>query len=72
MEYENYAERIKPLFNFKSYKKLKADMKEVFRISVKKGERQLTRKQRLNSLSLTTKDVIFPTEYYPFLLNIYL
>ena len=38
MEYENFAERIKPLNNFKTYKKLKADSKDVVRISVKKGE----------------------------------
>ena len=36
MEYENYAERIKPLFNFNTYKKPKADVKDVVRISVKK------------------------------------
>ena len=38
MEYENYAERIKPLFNFNTYRKPKADIKDVVRISVKKGE----------------------------------
>ena len=38
MDYENYAERIKPLVDFKTYKKPKADIKDVVRISVKKGE----------------------------------
>ena len=38
MDYENYAERIKPLIDFKTYKKPKADVKDVVRISVKKGE----------------------------------
>ena len=38
MEYEKYSERIKPLFDFKTYKKPKPDMKDVVRISVKKGE----------------------------------
>ena len=38
MDYENYAERIKPLFDFDTYKKSKLDTKEVVRISVKKGE----------------------------------
>ena len=38
MEFENYAERIKPLFDFASYQKPKADVKDVVRISVKKGE----------------------------------
>ena len=37
MDYENYAKRIKPLIDFKTYKKPKADIKDV-RISVKKGE----------------------------------
>ena len=38
MEYENYAERIKPLYDFASFKKPKVDNKSVIRISVKKGE----------------------------------
>ena len=38
MEYENYAERIKPIIDFKTYQKPKADIKSVARISVKKGE----------------------------------
>ena len=38
MDYENCSERIKPLFDFKTYKKPKPDMKDVVRISVKKGE----------------------------------
>ena len=38
MEYDNYAERIKPIIDFKTYQKPKADTKSVARISVKKGE----------------------------------
>ena len=38
MEYNNYAERIKPLFDFNTYKMPKPDVKNVVRISVKKGE----------------------------------
>ena len=38
MEYDNYAERIKPLFHFNTYKMPKPDVKNVVRISVKKGE----------------------------------
>ena len=38
MEYHNYAERIKPLYEFPSFKKPKAGMKSLIRISVKKGE----------------------------------
>ena len=38
MEYNNYAERIKPLFDFDTYKMPKPNFKNVVRISVKKGE----------------------------------
>ena len=38
MEYENYAERIKPLYDFKTYKKPKVDAKNMVRISVKKDK----------------------------------
>ena len=38
MEYNNYAERIKPLFDFDTYKMPKSDFKNVVRISVKKRE----------------------------------
>ena len=34
MDYENFAERIKPLFHFDSYIKPNADTKSVVRISV--------------------------------------
>ena len=40
MDFKNYAERIKPLYNFESFKKPKKDSKSVIRISVKKGEWQ--------------------------------
>ena len=36
MDYENFAERFKPLFDFSTYVKPKADQKSVVRISVKK------------------------------------
>lgn len=38
MEYGNYSERIKSLYDFASSKKPKVDMKSSIRISVKKGE----------------------------------
>ena len=38
MDYENFPERIEPLFHFQTYVKPKADTKSVVRISVKKGE----------------------------------
>ena len=38
MNYKNYPERIKPLYDFDTYKKPKADSKNLVRITVKKGE----------------------------------
>ena len=38
MDYENFAERIKPLYDFNKYIKPKRDTKSVVRISGKKGE----------------------------------
>ena len=38
MDFENYAERIKPLHDFESYKKPKVDNENIVRVSVKKGE----------------------------------
>ena len=38
MDYKNCSERIKPLFDLETYKQPKADVKNVVRISVKKGE----------------------------------
>ena len=38
MDYENFPERMKPLFSFDTYVKPKKDTKPVVRISVKKGE----------------------------------
>ena len=38
MDYKNYAERIKPLFDFKTFRKPKLDDKNVARIANKKSE----------------------------------
>ena len=53
MEYENYAERIKPLVDFKTYKKPKVDKKKFVRISVKKGEMttHMIRKSKFSQLN---------------------
>ena len=60
MEYENYAERIKSILDFKNYKKLKADINDVVRISVKKGE-MTTHKIRKSKISqLFRKRIYFP------------
>ena len=60
MEYENYAERIKPIIDFKTYQKPKADIKSVARISVKKGEMTtyLIKKNKFSQLS--DKQFYFP------------
>ena len=60
MDYENYAERIKPLIDLKTYKKPKVDIKDVLRISVKKGE-MTTYKIKKNKFSqLNDKRFYFP------------
>ena len=53
MEYKNYAERIKPLVHFKTYKKPKVDKKKFVRISVKKGEMttHMIRKSKFSQLN---------------------
>ena len=60
MDYENYAERIKPLFSFETYKKPKLDTKDVVHISIKKGE-MMTHKIRKTKFSeLNDKRFYFP------------
>ena len=53
MEYQNYEERIKPLIDFKTYKKPKPDIKSIARISVKIGEMTtyLSRKNKFSQLN---------------------
>ena len=60
MEYKNYAERIKSLLNFKTYKKPKADVKDVVRISVKKGEMTTHKIKRKKFSQLNDKRFYFP------------
>ena len=60
MEYENYAETIKSLIDFNSFVKPRPDIKDVVRISVKKGE-MTTHKIRKNKFSeLNDKRFYFP------------
>ena len=59
MDHKNYSERIKLLFDFETYKQLKADVKNVVRISVKKGEMTTYKK---NSLNLMANVFIFQME----------
>ena len=60
MDYENYAERIKPLIDFKTYKKPKADIKDVVRISVKKGEMTTYKIKKSKFSQLNDKRFYFP------------
>ena len=59
MECKNYAERIKPLLDFKTYKKPKADVKDVVRNSVKKGEMTTHKIKKKKLLQLNDKCFYF-------------
>ena len=60
MDCENYAERIKPLIDFKTYKKPKVDVKDVVRISVKKGEMTTHKIIKSKFSQLNDKHFYFP------------
>ena len=60
MDFKNYAERIKPLFDFESYKKPKKDTKAVVRISVKKGEMTTHQLVKSKFSQLNEKRFYFP------------
>ena len=60
MEYENYTERIKPLIDFKTYKKPKPDIKDIVRISVKKGEMSMYSFKKNKFSQLNDKRFYFP------------
>ena len=60
MEYENYAERIKSLFDSKTYKKSKKDMKDVIHTSVKKGEMTTHKITKTKFSQLNDKRFYFP------------
>ena len=60
MDYKNYAERIKPLINFETYQKPKADIKDVVRISVKKGEMITPKIKKSKFPQLNDKRFYFP------------
>ena len=61
INYENYAERIKPLYDFDTYKKSKADSKNLVRISVKKGEVTTYTKKKNKFSQLNDKRFYFPS-----------
>ena len=60
MDYENYGKRIKPLIDFETYKKPKADIKDVERISVKKGEMTTHKIKKSKFSQLNDKRFYFP------------
>ena len=60
MDYENYAERIKPLYDFDSFKKPKKDSMPVVRISVKKGEMTTHKIVKSKFSQLNYKRFYFP------------
>ena len=60
MDYENFAKRIKPLFNFDTYVKPKADTKQVVRISVKKGDMTTYKTTKSKFSQLSDKRFYFP------------
>ena len=65
MDFENFANRIKLLVNFDTFKKPLAEYKEVCRFTVFQEEliKKLSLKQ--NYLNLTTKDFLYQTELFP-------
>ena len=60
MDYENYAERIKPLYNFDSFKKPKTDSTPMVKISVKKGEMTTRKIVKSKFSQLNDKRFYFP------------
>ena len=60
MDYENYSERIKPLFDFETYQKPKLDTKQVVRIFVKKGEMTTHKITKTKFSQLNDRRFYFP------------
>ena len=60
MDQENYAKRIKPIIDLKTYEKPKADIKSAARISVKKGEITTYLIRKIKFSQLNYKRFCFP------------
>ena len=60
MNYENYAERIKPLYDFKSFEKPKTEKKKVVRFTVKKGDMTTTQVEKKKFSQINDKRFYFP------------
>ena len=60
MNYENYAERIKLLYDFKSFEKPKTEKKKVVRFTVKKGDMTTTQVEKKKFSQINDKRFYFP------------
>ena len=60
MNYENYAERIKPLDDFESFEKPKTEKKKVVRFTVKKGDMTTTQVEKKKFSQINDKRFYFP------------
>ena len=60
MNYENYSERVKPLYDFESFVKPKKEMKKVVRFSVKKGEMTTHQIEKNKFSQINDKRFYFP------------
>ena len=60
MNYENYAERIKPLYDFESFSRPKTERKKVVRFTVKKGDMTTTQVEKAKFSKINDKRFYFP------------
>ena len=60
MNYDNYSERIKPLYDFKSFVKPRNEKKKVVRFSVKKGDMTTCQIEKNKFLQINDKRFYFP------------
>ena len=60
MNYENYAERIKLLYDFERLEKPKTEKKKVVRFTVKKGDMTTTQVKKKKFSQITDKRFYFP------------
>ena len=61
MNYENYVERIKPLYDFESFEKPITERKKVVRLTVKKGDMTTTQVEKTKFSQINVRDFIFLT-----------
>ena len=60
MNYENYTERIKPLYDFEHFEKLKTERKKVVRFTVKKGNMTTNQVEKKKFSQINDKRFYFP------------